>query len=137
MSNLTFLRRSSYYIILDYTNLSTVNVKMPLCNSDSLSQHFECQRSYFSKVPKQTNQSVQKFIRNKKNTNPCTECWYNIPTAKVKLVQIFSDNIYSENSQFPGRLPQTHTPYPLNTIAKTQLKSQNSSLLRLNLSFLP
>lgn len=30
-------------MILDYTNLSTVKVKTPFCNSDSLSQHFECQ----------------------------------------------------------------------------------------------
>lgn len=42
-----------YCIILNYTNLSKVKVKMPVLIL-ILSQHFECQRSYFSKVSKQT-----------------------------------------------------------------------------------
>lgn len=72
MQTLAFLRRTSYYIVLDYINLSTVKVKAPFCNSDSLPWHFECQRTYFSKVPKQL-KCAEVHQKLKEPTNPCTE----------------------------------------------------------------
>lgn len=48
------MKNESYCIIPNHTNLSKVKVKMPV-SILILSQHFECQRSYFSKFSTQTN----------------------------------------------------------------------------------